>query len=802
MAQARAITGSAGKLATYKAKRDFDKTPEPNKSRLDKAAWKSTAATFVIQKHFARRLHFDLRLEIDGVLASWAVAKGPSLDPSQRRLAIRTEDHPLAYAQFQGDIPAGEYGAGSVEIWDQGTYEMIGDSSPGDALAAGQLKFMLKGERLTGGYALIRTAPEKGRERWLLIKERDGYVDDAFDPASTWVGPLDSEPVPVGEAGDGPRPHFRKPQLATDVDRPPEGENWIHEIKYDGFRLQAVRDGHRINLYTRRGRDWTAKLPHIRDAIRQLPRQRIVLDGEIVVFDDNGNTNFAALQAALGGTVAPIQYVVFDCLQLGRRDLAARAWRVRNGELSALLAATRPPLRYAESVAGNGPDVFEAAHRLGAEGIISKHVDRPWKSGRNRHWLKCKVKRRKTLLVGGYRTSKARPFASLLVGEKVERELIYRGRVGIGFSDKQLVALRKRLDALATTSPAFRRVPDEARRNVVWLEPSLAVDVTYSEQTSEGHLRHGKFLGIAATKASDKTPRDKSLARGPNAETSGIKLTNTDKLLYRDAGYTKGDLLDYYEAAAPLLLPYIRDRFVSLVRAPNGALDRKFFQRHDFAGRPDAIEIETREGRHKRYLTINTVEGLRAAAQFAVLEIHPWGAKRQTPDFPDRLIFDLDPDEGLPFKTVKSAARLVRDVLSAGGLESFALLTGGKGVHVVAPLDETANWDRVTGFAKTLAQRLAKAKPDMFVASQAKSKRRGRIYLDWQRNKPSSTAIAPWSPRARPGAPVACPVSWEELGRAAAADAYDLDRARRRLSALGSDPWAGYTTCRQTVPEF
>lgn len=784
----------AAKLADYESKRDFEVTPEPPPgSRRRSAATDSNG--FVIQKHFASRLHFDLRLEIDGVLVSWAVPQGPSLDPSVRRLAVRTEDHPLGYATFEGRIPDGHYGAGRVEIWDRGHFEALAGIDPIEGLADGHLKFQLHGERLRGGFALVRTAPEKRRgkasERWLLIKEKDASATGSYDPVATFIGPLDAGEPPARSAT---RPAFTKPQLATEADSPPTGDHWVHEIKYDGYRLQAVKDKSRVQLYTRAGHDWTAKLPGIRQAIADLPRDRLVLDGELVMFDADGNADFAALQAGLKSGTGPLAFVVFDILRIGRRALGHRPWAVRNGELRALLADVPAPLKYAEHVTGDGREILAAALKLGAEGIVSKHTGRPWLSGRNRHWLKIKGERRDVFVVGGYRPSKARPFASLLLGTREGRRLVYRGRVGTGFTDRTLTSLAGELRRLETATSPFLAVSDDAARDARWLRPELAVEVAYADVTADGHLRHAKFIGLA-----------KRVPRRPRPAAPAIKLTHPDRVLVPaaapgKAGVTKADLLDYYQAAARHLLAHIADRFVSLVRAPDGDLEKAFFQRHAFAGQPDTIETAMNMGRYNRYLTINTADGLAAAAQFAVLELHPWGAKRETLDHPDRLVIDLDPDEALPFATVRAAARLVRDLLEAGALESFALLTGGKGVHVVAPLDETATWERVGGFAKAFAERLARAKPDLFTASQRKAHRAGRIYVDWQRNRKSATAIAPWSPRARPGAPVACPVTWDELARTPSAAAYDIARARRRLAALTRDPWAGYDAAAQTVP--
>ena len=770
-------------LDTYNRKRDFTETPEPEGKISSKSG-----NSFVIQKHAARTLHFDLRLEINGVFVSWAVVKGPSLDPSIRRLAVRTEDHPMSYGSFQGEIPPSHYGAGRVEIWDHGTYAIKNGRSPIDALNSGHLKFNLCGQRLRGGFALVRTKPDLKTghalaEQWLLIKEKDAAATTAFDPTETWIGSVDD---PDGEPTPAPSvPQFMPPQLATEADRAPTGADWIHEIKYDGYRIQAVKSAEHTRLFTRSGLDWSSKLPAISQAIAKLSREQLVLDGELVAFDEHGNSDFSALQSAMKSNARDTHYVVFDVLQIDRRDLKNRPWKVRNGELRALLANVKAPLKLADHVEGSGAQVFDAAVKLGAEGIVSKHIERPWKSGRNRHWLKVKGEKRGVFAIGGYRKSKSRAFASLLLGELEGSRLIYRGRVGTGFSDQQLADLSQAMQKLNSDAMPFVSVPDDVAKDAIWTVPTLFAEIAYGDVTAEAHLRHAKFVRL-----SDPLPR-----RKPNIA-STIKLTNAERVIYPELGLTKGDLYDYYDAVSDRMILHLQDRFISLVRAPDGDLDKTFFQRHAFAGMPDSFEVAGKD----RYISISGREGLLAAAQFSVLEFHPWGAKRSALDRPDRLVLDLDPDETLPFKVVREAARLVRDVLAAGGLRTFPLLTGGKGVHVIAPLDETSDWAAVSHFAKSIARHLARAAPDRFVATATKSKRKGRIYVDWQRNRKSATAIAPWSPRARPGAAVACPVTWDELADTETAAIYNLSRALHRLASLRTDPWDGFWEIRQTVP--
>lgn len=768
-------------LDVYREKRDFDKTPEPVP-----CLGGTGGNCFVVQKHHAKRLHYDLRLEIDGVLKSWAVTKGLSLDPAVRRLAVRTEDHPLSYADFEGFIADQHYGAGLVEIWDRGTWKSLEAIDPHLSLKNGLLKFYLFGERVLGGFALVRLAPEKKAENWLLVKEKDSSATSAFEPSDVWLGSIGPRPQNPSKL----LPAFVKPQLATDVDRPPTGTCWVHEIKYDGYRLQALKNGKSIQLFTRGGKDWTNQLRSVANAVGRLSRDRLHLDGELVVFGEQGVTDFSALQEDLKNGAKHVTFVIFDCLQIDDRDLKPKPWKVRNGELRAVLADSCPPLKYGENLVGNGLDLFKAAISLGAEGIVSKHIERPWCSGRNRHWLKVKAEHRGVYVVGGYRKSSRRPFASLLLGSFESEGLVYKGRVGTGFSSKTFSKLADQFASLQIDEPPFSNPPDAARVNTVWLEPRVAIEVSYTEETSNGHLRHPKFIRVSNARP---LPRAQHKPR--------IKLTSANRVLYPETGYTKEDLLDYLQALSLPLLRGLSNRFVSLVRAPEGNLAKAFFQRHAIKGMPAAIKSLRAKGEHKNYITIDTQEGLAAAAQFSVLELHIWGSKIETIEFPDRLVLDLDPDETLPFTAVRAAARLVRDVLSAAALTSYPLLTGGKGIHIVAPLDETANWRAVSSFAGMIARELSRAEPRHLVASMAKSKRRERIYIDWHRNRKGATAIVPWSPRARIGAPVAVPVSWEELSRAKSAADYDLARARRRYASLRGDPWDGYADIRQTVPK-
>ncbi|MGI9523985.1 MAG: DNA ligase D [Hyphomicrobiaceae bacterium] len=762
-------------LDDYAAKRDFGRTPEPPPGKR-----KRLGRRFVIQKHHARRLHFDLRLEFEGVLVSWAVPKGLSLDPSQKRLAVRTENHPLDYSDFEGQIPEKQYGAGLVEIWDRGTWAPLQQTHPCENLEDGHLKFWLDGERINAGFALVRLDKKAREENWLLIKEKDAAATSSFEPSDVWLGSVG----PLHSKRPGP-PKFIEPQLARLTDAPPSGPRWIHEIKYDGYRLQAIKDGEQVCLCTRNGKDLTSNLPAIAQSVRNLPRSRVILDGEIVVFDGKGVSDFQALQKDLKSGSRRVVFVVFDCLRIDDRDLRAKQLEIRKGELRALLSTARPPVKYCDHILDDGRAFFDAVTANGGEGILSKHLDRPWQSGRNRHWLKIKGERRGVFVVVGYTKSGVRALGALLLGSFDGQECVYRGRVGTGFSDREAAKILTLLSDAETRRPTIDPVPKSLPASIRWVNLRYYVKVAYADVTVSGRLRHPRYIKLV------------SIAKP--ARRKHIKLTNPQRLLFPDKGYTKSDLDAYLQAVADPLLSELTERFVSLVRAPDGDLTRAFYQRHSTRGMPAAIRrFKTSAAKH--YISIADREGLSAAAQFSVIEFHIWQTRIETPEYPDRLVFDLDPGDDLPFSAVRNSAELVRDVLDAAALKSYCLLTGGKGIHVVVPLDETRDIKSVSGFAEMIARRLARAEPHRFVATSSKAKRRGKIYIDWLRNKGGATAIAPWSPRAKTGGTVAMPIRWAELSRARSASDYDLERARRRLSSLKSDPWKGYFGIQQNVP--
>ncbi|HET6629033.1 MAG TPA: DNA ligase D [Woeseiaceae bacterium] len=825
------------RLAEYAGKRDFTKTqePAPAKRRPGRGRGARRALGFFVQKHDARRLHWDLRLEWDGVLLSWAVTRGPSPDPSQKRLAVRTEDHPLSYAEFEGTIPKKEYGGGTVMLWDRGTWE------PGDgiddvdkALENGKLRFVAHGERMRAGWILVRMRrrPQEKRENWLLIKEHDEEAND--DPEALVehytksIATARSMPRIALEEGEGAQaakpaarrkggarakaskrgarpPPFQQPQLATLTEDVPAGSNWLHEMKFDGYRcLVAVGGGNAI-CYTRSGLDWTAKFGEVAGALAGLDCASALLDGEIVASAGDGGSDFSALQSALSEG-KPTEYYAFDLLHLDGDDLRSLPLVERKERLRALLAflPAAAPVHFSEHVQGHGRQVFEEMCRSGKEGIIAKKADAPYSNRRTRTWLKIKCRNRQEFVIGGYKRSdkRGRPFSSLLLGAYEGDELVYRGKVGTGYSEAVMDDLAGKLEKLRRKDSPFDRIGAAAARGAVWVSPRLVAEIDYSELTGGGQIRHGSFIGLRE----DKAPAEVTMENASNPpreignELHGVRLTNADRVLYREQGVTKADLVRYYDAIAKRMLPLMERHPLSLVRCPKGTGDKCFFQKHASGGFPEALkEVPIREssGKEEEYLYVDDVAGLIAGVQMGTLEFHIWGSRIDKLEKPDRVVFDLDPDEALDFEVVKLASMVVRDRLAKLGLETLPLVTGGKGIHVVAPLRRSADWPRIKAFTKGFATTLAGEHPDVFTATMSKSRRHGRIFLDWLRNERGSTAIAPYSTRAKKGAPVAMPVSWKELRDLEAANSFGLEEAKRRLAR--PDPWAAYGDLRQSI---
>ncbi|QYX56792.1 DNA ligase D [Roseovarius sp. SCSIO 43702] len=784
------------RLADYNAKRDFDRTAEP-RGRI--AAAGGRTRRFIVQKHAASRLHFDFRLEWEGVLLSWAVTKGPSPDPGEKRLAVRTEDHPLDYADFEGTIPKGEYGGGTVMLWDDGTWTPQEDVAEG--LETGKLKITLQGQRMRGGWALVRMRGKEGetRENWLLIKERDDYAmddpDALVDGFATSVktgrsmdeiaqGAPAKEPEAEGPDRRRKRPAFVRPQLATLVDEAPEGDGWIHETKFDGYRCLAALGKGGTRLYTRSGKDWTEKFAPLAEAFDVLPCDAALIDGEVMAARIEGSP-FSSLQRALKGG-GGLVYFAFDLLRVDGEDLRDLDQMARRDRLTELFAGVAPDaaLRVSDHVLGNGPEVFAAACKEGAEGIISKRVDAPYRGKRGKAWVKVKCSRRQEFVIVGYSPSdkKTRPFASLLMATHEDGELRYKGRVGTGFSEEAMETLAHAFTTRKT--PPARGVPDTIARDAVWLRPELVAEVEFTEFTADGHIRHGAFLGLREDKTADEITLEKPMHEAEQTEVAGVRISNAGREVYPEAGCTKGDVARHYERVGERMISLIGQRPLSLFRCPTGIEGQCFYQKHAGEGMPRAlgrVSIEESDGETAQYLYATRPESLVAAAQMGTLEFHVWGARRDRLDRPDRLVFDLDPDEGLDWEDVRDAAFDVRDVLERLGLESGAIVTGGKGVHVWLPLRRTRSWDSVKLFAKTFAHALAAQEPDRYTATMSKAKRKGRIFIDWLRNERGATAIAPYSLRARPGAPVAVPVTWDELAELDAPNSFTMAQMPARL---------------------
>jgi bifunctional non-homologous end joining protein LigD len=870
-------------LDEYRRKRDFESTHEP-RGRLA-GARRGRALQFVIQKHAARNLHYDFRLELDGVLKSWAVPKGPSLVPTDKRMAAQVEDHPLEYGGFEGVIPKGEYGGGSVVVWDRGTWEPIGD--PHQGLAKGDLTFLLDGEKLRGRWHLVRMRARDGESRrkpsWLLIKGRDEEARDASAPPITEIAPasvlsgrdvgdvardadrvwssehgevdLAVDPSDVAGARRGLLPKTVEPQLATLVDAVPDGDDWIHELKLDGYRVLCRVERGKARLITRGGLDWTDRFGPLAAALAKLPLTSALLDGEAVVLDERGRSSFQALQEALGDPRrGDLHLFLFDLLHLDGYDLRRAALVDRKALLAKLLANTTraSPLHLSDHVRGSGIRFFEQACRSGVEGVVSKLASAPYESKRTRTWLKTKCLRRQELVVVGWSEpsgSRTGLGALLLGAHDDDGTLQYAGKVGTGFDTKTLHHLRAKLDTLARSAPAVVGAP--RARGVHWVEPDLVAEIAFTEWTRDGKVRHPTFLGLREDKPAsevtieheEQAPDESSsprreeqdpaakqtstASRGKQAiavkqqprssrrkqaatsaalgvstappplvaEVAGVRLSTPDRVYFPELGVTKSELAQYYERMADRVLPGLVHRPLSLVRCPE---DRNecFYQKRANRSIPEIVpRVVVKKGR-EAYAMVTDLPSLIALVQVGVLEFHVWGARDDRLDRPDLLIFDLDPDPAVEWSDVADTALLLRGLLEELGLIAFVRSTGGKGLHLVTPIERRSPWEEVKGFAEAIALQLVRAAPDRFTAEVAKAKRKGKIYIDWLRNDRESTAIASWSVRAREGAPVAATLSWDEL-RSSTRPVIGVRDAPARLAL--PDPWADFERSRRPL---
>jgi bifunctional non-homologous end joining protein LigD len=751
---------------------------------------------------------------ISGVLLSWAVTKGPSYRTGDKRLAVRTEDHPLEYGDFEGTIPKGNYGGGTVMLWDTGHWRPVGDPEAG--LKKGKLAFILEGERLHGHWALVRMRPrpKEKRENWLLLKEKDEYAnpeEDLLDDNQTSVvsGRKMKDIARGADIWESSRktaalPEFTEPALATLVEAPPQGKNWAFEIKYDGYRAMIAADGKAVRIYTRSGLDWTEKFAGIAEAVAKLNLRGALLDSEIVVVDKAGRTDFGALVTALEDQKTPLSCFVFDLLAEAGEDWRGKPLGDRQARLQELLGkpARNAPVQLSEVFTGDGAKLLATACAHQLEGILAKRVDRPYRAGRHQEWLKIKCGHAQEFIVIGFAASdKHRPFASLAMAVREGDTLRYAGRVGSGYSEETLAQLAAWRDAhLAKTPPC--EVPAPRRRGVTWVTPELVAQVEFGGWTPDGHIRHGRFQGLREDKPAEQVvPEMPNPSKPPKPDLSGHRLTHPDRVLYPEAGITKAEVAEYLAAAAPHMFPYMKDRFISFVRTPDGIEGQKFFQRHLSAGfGPDWIGAEDTNprGKSETYVYAAKPGALLDAAQMGVLEFHLWGSRRDAVEQPDRIVFDLDPDPSVEFSAVKEAALRLRAVLDALGLQSLPLLTGGKGVHVVVPIQRQPEWPAVKAFAAALSARIAADAPEKFTDTMSRAKRTGKIFIDHFRNERGSTAIAPYSPRARANAAVAWPVSWAGLEHVGAADAMTIPKALAAIGA-GENGWAGYGAIKQRL---
>lgn len=810
--------GRVEPLAEYKAKRDFTRTPEPR----DKVAATQPGKPrrFVVQKHDATRLHWDFRLEIDGVLKSWAVTRGPSPDPADKRLAVRTEDHPLDYAGFEGIIPAGEYGGGTVMLWDEGTWEPVPGKKAED-LERGHLHFVLHGQRMKGEWLLIRLKPRPGekRENWLLRKVEDAFCGPSDSLTERELTSITSgrsmHDIAAGTGAIKPRaskhkrgearakpPPFAPVQLATLVDAPPDGPDWLHETKYDGYRALIACGGGTAIVYTRSGHDWTDKFPEVAQAAAALAVDAALIDGEIVALDAAGNPSFSALQDAISAGGGGLSLFAFDLLHHDGADLRPLPNLERKDRLRALLTGAGPPLHYAEHVLGSGGEMLRVLCGAGLEGIVSKRADAPYRAKRSQAWLKSKCVARQEFVVLGWSESAARgrAFAALLLGRFADGELRYAGKVGTGFTERTMERVAAAMAPLASETPATA-VPASARRGVHWLRPELVAEIGFAEFTAEGILRHARFIGLRADKPASEVSLEQPM---PTPTTPDVQITHPERIVFPQDRITKGDLAEYYRHMAPLMLVTMAGRPLSLVRCPDGIGGKCFFQKHgagNLGKQIGSVRIVEKDGDVADYLCLNDAQGLMECVQMGAIEFHAWGSHARQLEQPDRLVFDLDPDEALGFADVRKAAQDLKRHLADMGLASFAMLSGGKGVHVIVPLTPGPEWEAVTDFTRRFSIALATAEPDRFVATMSKAKRKGRIFIDWLRNQRGSTAVMPYSVRARAGAPVAAPVSWSELDSFETAAAFTFRDQSVLIKRAQDRSLAGWNQVEQQLPQ-
>ena len=888
-------------LARYRSMRDFEITEEPSGKKSAKASAKSGGGggdtlPFVIQKHAASHLHYDFRLGWNGVLKSWAVAKGPSYFTGDRRLAVQVEDHPMEYGGFEGIIPKGQYGGGTVMVWDQGTWEpQAGHTDVEEGLRKGSLKFILHGTKMKGKWTLVRMGGKAANERkpnWLLIKEHDEFERSSGDACITEESPnsvvtgrsleeiahsedhvwnsketargnawyrQDSATVAAKSAvedtgvggkkpgkrnpakdgfakylKDAPReamPDFIAPELALQATTPPSGGGWLHELKLDGYRIQARKEGSSVQLLTRKGLDWTHRMKTVAKEVGALPAEQALLDGELVVLAENGTTSFADLQAAFqDGVKRPLTYFLFDLLHLDGHNLRGLPLVKRKKVLANLLERSGESLRLSEHLETDGEEIFRKACELHAEGIVSKRGDSTYTSGRGGDWLKLKCVHEQEFVVGGFTlpSNGSHGVGALLLGYYEGQQLIYAGRTGTGFTQKTHRSLREKLDELRQTKSPFDRLPAEAKRGAVWVKPSLVAQVSFATWTADNLLRQASFKGLREDKAADEVrredgdvpPKRRGTKRASHAVERGVaakaapassektsstgvpvKLTHPEKILDVASGLTKKQLAEYYWAVAKHMLPHVEGRPLSLVRCPEGSEQPCFYQKHVNHMLPPGIgsvDVPDKNGKIEPYITLSTAEALAGLAQIGVLEVHPWGSRNDDLEHPDRIIIDLDPDTAIIWSRLAESADQVRKKLKKIGLESFLKSTGGKGLHVVVPIVAEYDWTVIKQFAHAFVLQMEEEQPKLYLTKMSKAARKDRIFLDYLRNERGATAVAAFSPRARTGAPVSLPLPWSDLklSERPIVRVAEFDQWRSRLER---DPWKRLLTIRQRL---
>jgi bifunctional non-homologous end joining protein LigD len=856
-------------LARYREMRDFSHTAEPRGSS-NAAKQHSEGLPFVIQKHAATRLHYDFRLGWNGVLKSWAVAKGPSYVVADKRLAVQVEDHPMEYGGFEGTIPKGQYGGGTVMLWDTGTWEPVGDAEEG--FRTGRLKFILHGHKLKGHWTLVRMGGKAAREskpNWLLIKEHDEYERSADDPSITEEAPdsvithrdidaiaRDADHVWDSRTGLAaeeraktasaqkktkqqsaistpraakaePLPKFIEPQLASSSEQPPKGKDWLHELKLDGYRIQARIDNGKVQLLTRKGLDWTHRMRSLAASLHELPVKTALLDGEVIVLDERGISSFAALQTAFQeGAKHALHYYVFDLLHLNGHSLRTLPLIERKNLLTELLGHfDDDAIRLSEHMQDENAAIFEEACRHGAEGIVSKRADSQYVSGRSASWVKVKCGLRQELVIGGFTlpSNGSHGIGALLLGYYQDGNLLYAGRAGTGFTQKLQKQIRDRLDSIRAASNPFLSINAAERKGALWVKPEFVAEVAFSNWTTDNLVRQASFKGLREDKPAKEVAREtpssipnpRAQSRGGKSGTSHVRatahstvplphITHPDKIVDQQSGLTKEQFVAYYAATAEHILPYIADRPLSIVRCPQGTAAKCFFQKHVKVGLPKGIGsvgiVDRKSGKPEPYITLSDASVIPELGQLNVFELHPWGAPANDFEHPDRLIFDLDPDPSIDWQTLAATASEVRSRLKKLGLEAFLKSTGGKGLHVVAPIQCEHDWSVIKSFAHDFVRAMEAENPSLYITKMTKAARAARIYLDYLRNERGATAVAPYSPRSRNGVPVSVPMAWSELkaDEPPHCTVANFDEWRTRLSR---DPWVDLPKTKQRLTQ-